>query len=249
MISSLTRTLIQRVVEMAFEKSPPDDAPVSPAVTASSRGSSNSNNYGHAVEWGSRPVTPDRASVSSTAATSPGPPATLSDAMNNAVDNLIRHTQDLFAATDVSGVIAAASYITRHLPNNFPPNAVETLVAQWIEFKANPPHTRAPVPPATPATPATPKTTAGPRRGCPICGTGFHNARRCWFLALPGTTPGSMMMPNMSPERLKRFANMNHPALPQGMVLVSAFTGQPTGQSSGESKEQSNGESNGESKG
>ncbi|KAH7122188.1 hypothetical protein B0J13DRAFT_612401 [Dactylonectria estremocensis] len=59
------------------------------------------------------------------------------------------------------------------------------------------------------------------RRTCPHCGSHTHKAARCWFLSHPGDAPGSFVLPNMTPERLTHFSDINHPALPQGVVLIS----------------------------
>ncbi|KPM43023.1 hypothetical protein AK830_g3550 [Neonectria ditissima] len=220
---------------MASNTSAVDDTPLSPALTVSSAGIMNSVDHDQAVDWDSRPTTPDHVSVSSTAGSSPDAATALeaSEKMNRFADKLVGYFRDMANATDSSAYAVAWTGIVRCLPGRFAPDIVQNLAIEWTRKRYGNPATQqtaAPLP--------TRETTEGPRRGCPICGGRSHATRRCWFLALPGTVPGSMTMPNMTPERLEYFSNVNHPALPQGIVLVAAAAGQPRQRRGGPSRAQ-----------
>ncbi|KAH6991255.1 hypothetical protein BKA56DRAFT_227931 [Ilyonectria sp. MPI-CAGE-AT-0026] len=91
-----------------------------------------------------------------------------------------------------------------------------------VGFKASQDAGNAPIPSAAPAMAPVMAPAAVSSPGCPHCGNRFHKGAKCWFLTQPGTVPGSVVLPNMTPQNLSRFSKMNHPALPEGMTLISA---------------------------
>ncbi|KAH7156702.1 hypothetical protein EDB81DRAFT_398398, partial [Dactylonectria macrodidyma] len=157
----------------------------------------------------------DGASTAGTAVTEPQRTIVTAEYLDEMEHNYINQISALLDAILASGDPNIFDVARAHLHfDQFPSSTLREIRA----FNGPDPILRPPVAP-TPAVVLDLPTRSRPK--CPHCGSHTHKAARCWFLSQPGDAPGSFVLPNMTPAQLTRFSSMNHPALPQGVVLIS----------------------------
>ncbi|KAI5459139.1 hypothetical protein BGZ63DRAFT_390347 [Mariannaea sp. PMI_226] len=68
---------------------------------------------------------------------------------------------------------------------------------------------------------------------CPICRKGYHRANLCWFFAIPRSVPGSMILPNMTPDNLRKVRLLSTTDLQTLMYFYAVCLDEPSCLASG----------------